>query len=717
MGGWPGVAGALALIVAAGSAVNAQAGGYNYGNRPIDKLPKSHAARPETERDWAESGPPAGYELKVHPKNVFRIGRRGVERLCVVEARCPEGETGSVALELQQSEGDTQYESWRTEAKWLGSNQRMRPYWLPARLRGRQLLLIEKDFRFRAEAELPLGNPPPVLFELVQRPEPLAVDAGLALPAAWEVMASRGSAVPLRIGVAAGLRGAVNIEVTCPMQRQSTEPPPGIHFRIDPLGSPQTLQIEIPTAGLPDYGAALHAVAQAGDEVLAQRDFVVCVQPAAREVRFGAEQTQLRFTQPVKDGDRERSWDALSPLDSLTDVVVSFPGKPYRLVFWRGASYVPCWALPEAWLCYEWLEAEPYFFGAVDCVEPMMDKDCHYSRVAIMASTPARAVVRWQYALTDFAQKIIRDEYGEETWTIYPDGIGTRYLRGFFQDGWHENQEFIILNRPGCRPSMSLDPQAITFLDTEGHRQTPVWPKPGFSLEGWANTISIVNLGEGPRPFMVTPDAPTQVKVWADPYLEKPDIFNSYPHWPVTRGMLTSWLDDPAQFQCPTHSNLVNLVNSPIRETEAPRRRWTAPDSGLCAVPGGKDKEHEWVWLVGMAESEQQARDVARCWLKPGKVVAPRGLAAKGYSSADRAYLLEDTGGNGHFDFTLVPESGAPIVNPTFIIRKWIEPCRASVAGAQEVRVDRETRVECYGLVIWVRGRFAGPTEVHLQPA
>jgi hypothetical protein len=64
-----------------------------------------------------------------------------------------------------------------------------------------------------------------------------------------------------------------------------------------------------------------------------------------------------------------------------------------------------------------------------------------------------------------------------------------------------------------------------------------------------------------------------------------------------------------------------------------------------------------------------------------------------------------------------VPEPDVPIVNPAFIIRNWTEPCRVSVAGAQEVRVARETDANCYGLVIWARGRFAGPTEVHVEPA
>ena len=85
---------------------------------------------------------------------------------------------------------------------------------------------------------------------------------------------------------------------------------------------------------------------------------------------------------------------------------------------------------------------------------------------------------------------------------------------------------------------------------------------------------------------MVTADEPTQVKVWSDPYVDKPDLFNSYPHWPVTRGMRTAWLDDPVHFEHPTHSNLANLVSSPIRQTET---------------------EKDFLWLIGMCDSERDA--------------------------------------------------------------------------------------------------------------
>ncbi len=657
-----------------------------FGNRPIDKLPKSHYAEPEDYRGWDEPDPPADYELLCHLKGLFRVGDRGIERLCVIEARRPENETRPVSLILRSDDGST---GWRTEADWLGTNQRMRPHWLPVGLQGGRQLELIRDGRVRARAELPLEeDAPPALIDLRADHRVLAVDAGLALLPDGELTAVRGAALRLRLGLAEGLSGTLTVE---------PGPAPDRPFRISATGAPQTAQFDIPTSHLPVGENLLRVTIAADGEALAERDYKVYLRDSAPGVRFGAEYVRLRYTPPVKDGDRERAWNDIWADSSLKDVVVAFPGQPYRMVFWRGANYVACWALPEAWLTYEWLEAEPDFYGAVGCVEPLQDKDCRYSRVEIVASTPARAVVSWEYALTDLEVKIIRNERAEEIFTLYPDGIGTRYMRGFYESGWHENQEFIVVNRPGRWPSMALDAQAITFLSPDGERQAPVWPKPGFSVDDWPQVISIINLGDGPRPFMVTPAEPTQVKVWADPYVDKPDLFNSYPHWPVTRGMRTSWLDDPADFRYPTHSNLANLVNWPIQTGE---------------------KEKDFLWLIGMGRSEREILDTSRCWLKPGEVVPDHNLGAKGYSQIERAYILSVDGTRTPqgCQFTLVPEADTPVANPAFIIEGWSGPARVSVEGADEVHVGQERGGETgERLVVWTRGRFAGAAEVVVE--
>lgn len=656
-----------------------------FGTRPIDKLPKSHYAEAEDYRGWDEPDPPAGYELLCHLKALFRVGDRGTERLCVIEARRPEEEVGPVSLVLRAGDGSV---LWRAGASWLGTNQRMRPYWLPVWLAGGQHVESVADGRVRTRVEARLEqDAPPALIDLSAPDRLLAVDAGFALLPDAELCAVRGAPLRLRVGLAGSLSGTLTIKLGPGLDRA---------FEMDAVGTPQTVQLEIPTSHLAAGESLLHVAVTADGETLAGRDCRLHLRDCAPGVRFGAEYVDLRYTEPVRDGEEERTWDEIWGNSDLRDVVVRFPGQPYRMAFWRGANYVACWALPEAWLTYEWLEAEPDFYGAVGCVEPLQDKDCRYSRVEIVSSTPARAVVSWKYALTDLEVKIIRDEHAEEIFTLYPDGVGTRYMRGFYQSGWHENQEFIVVNRPRRWPSMALHPQAITFFSPDGDRQAPVWPKPGFELRGWPQVISIVNLGHGPRPFMVTPDAPTQVKVWADPYVEKPDLFNSYPHWPVTRGMRTSWLDDPADFRSPTHSNLANLVNSPIEET---------------------DTEKDFLWLVGMGRSQHEILDISRCWLKPGQVLPDRNLEARGYSQIERAYVLSVVGPGTpqECQFTLAPEADTPVIDPAFIVEGWSGPANASVPGAEDVHVGRERGGRAgERLVVWARGRLAKATKVTL---
>ena len=683
-------ASSLAVCACCGQQIETRANDRvaTYGNRPIDSLPKSNYAQSEDIREWNEPGPPVDFEVSLHLKGLFRVGRRGIERLCVVEARRPEhAPTEGASLLLRRPDGRV---LWRGNADWLGTNQRMRPYWLPvdARTPCRLMLTVGRRTRVDVEAQIGLDAPHGLISTIPSR-QPLAVDAGFALLADSAVLVQQGAPVAVDVGLAlpTGLRGSI----------RATARTVGDGGGGRLLGSTTVpvregrgrARLKVNTDRVHDPRTQVEVVVVAGDATIASRRLEVHLVKPPPPPAFGADYTDLKYPGPVRDGDVERSWDSIWGGQDLRDVVVSFPGEPYRMVFWRGANYVPCWTLPEAWLTYEWLEAEPDFYGAVGCVEPLQDKDCRYSRVAVTSSTAARAVVTWDYALTDLNVKIIRDERAREVFTFYPDGTGTRVLTGHYRDGWHENQEFIVVNRPGRWPSQALSAQAVTFLSPAGDREWPFWPKPGFSVDGWSQVISIVNLGSGPRPFMVTPSAPSTVKVWADPFVDKPDIFNSYPHWPVTRGMRTAWLDDPAQFALPTHSNLVNLVNAPVRET---------PD------------EKEFIWLIGMGHPNDAVLAAARCWLEPGTLVDCAGVRSTSYSQSERAYRAEMRDGEKEARFTLAPAAGVPVVNPAFLVGGWQRRAAVTVDGAEEVR----TGVEDGRLVVWVRGTFAGKSRVRI---
>ena len=658
-----------------------------FGNRPIDKLPKSHHAEAEDYRGWNDPPPPDRFELALHMKDLFRIGDAGMERLVVVEARCPEGEEGATELVLT---GIRAGETWRTQVTWLGTNQRMRPYWLPLTSDGAARLTLARGDARLAERRARLSDDAPPILIAAEPVRPIpAVDAGYALLGANEMVVQPGGSIDIRWATSPHFVGRGTVNVLADEQGRES-----LLATRDWAGGdgPVSLSLRVRAPEQPgDH--ALRITARRGDELVTEERFTLHVADRP-DIEFGARYAELTYTLPVTTADGERPWDSLWTDPAKRDVVVSFPGTDARFTFWRGTNYVACWALPEAWLTYEWLEAEPDFHGAVGCVEPLQDKNCESSKVEVMRSSPARAVVRWQYDLVDLELKNIRDEHAEEVFTFYPDGIGTRYLRGFYESGWHETQEFIVINRPGRTPSQALDPQAVTFLSPDGERQDPVWPKPGFSVDGWPQVISVINLGSdrGQKPFMVTPGAPYQAKVWADPFVDKPELFNCYPHWPVTRGMETSWLEDPADFRRPTHTNLVNLVSDPVRQT---------------------GEEKDFLWLIGLADRPGDALAAARCWLRPGSIEREGADEPDVYDQQERAYVIQAEGRIETLEFTLVPEDGVPVVNPAFIVRGWAWDCEGSVDGAEEVRAEREAG----SLEVWARGTFSTPTRVTLRRA
>ena len=129
--------------------------------------------------------------------------------------------------------------------------------------------------------------------------------------------------------------------------------------------------------------------------------------------------------------------------------MVSLPNGS-RFVFWRGSSYIPFWAgKHNTGACYEWAEMLSRPGDAVDCVEPLMDKELRYGRVEIVESTAARVHVRWTYQSTDLHYKVWGDEAVEDYY-FYPDGFGTRVLTlKTAPETEYELSEFIILTPPG----------------------------------------------------------------------------------------------------------------------------------------------------------------------------------------------------------------------------------------------------------------------------
>lgn len=663
---------------------------YSYGSigtRHIDTLPKTEYPRAKDERLWSE--PELGddeFLLALHPKDTFRAGSESLERLCVVEVQGPVQHPGRLSLVLTDADGR---EAWRESITWVSFNPRMRPYWLPV-CRGTLSLRLhgaDGDAKVTCAADLADGAPQG-LFEVEVPDEPLAVDEGYALLPAWESLVRQGETVRVRCALPLDSDGRLIV----------TGQAGGRQVLRDALtvaDDKRALTWAIDSRAWSRGTHELSLRATLNGKVVATRTHEIhVVQGASPPERFGARYCSLRHTGPVYINYAETMpWNLVWRGKRKRDVVVDFPGRPYRFVLWRGCSYVACWAFPNTWVTYEWLEAEPDFYGAVGCVEPLHDKWCEHMDLRILSSTPARAVVHWRYALTDLHCKIIRDEWADEYFYLYPDAIGTRKLVGWIDPAaWHETQECIFINRPGNRPWQAVEPQAITFLSTAGHRARPVWPAPRFTVRDWPDYIVTVNVRGQPAPFMALPGEGAYVKVWAPPYVDKPGLFNSYLHWPISHGIRTTWVDSVEQYQRATHSNLVNVVNPAMEQA---------------------DDHSVWQWLIGIAPRQSRLIEVAACWLRPGTVEVESGrVEFAHYDQSQRAYVLSASRSARHCRLRLLPEPGNPIINPAFVIKGWAGPAGARAEEAREIAVGWED--EGGTLVVWVRGRFAEAVTVDI---
>jgi hypothetical protein len=248
------------------------------------------------------------------------------------------------------------------------------------------------------------------------------------------------------------------------------------------------------------------------------------------------------------------TWDRLRQIGPDSDVIVRFDQSPIRLVFWQGTNFIPAWVTDnDKWYTDEFLETwgDDACPPGWDC-EPMSDKQSRLSRVNIVESTDARAVVHWRYALAEVEQlhgawtdpNTGWFDWADEYWTVYPDGIAIRKQVLHSTDPLrpHEWQETIVLHQPGKTPGDDINNDAITLENMQGATKTYTWQhkpdgvfSPPLAPAGVTGppdpNIQVVNLKSDWKPFqIVAPDgASADIYNNEDTYYD----FECWNHWPV----------------------------------------------------------------------------------------------------------------------------------------------------------------------------------------
>jgi len=403
------------------------------------------------------------------------------------------------------------------------------------------------------------------------------------------------------------------------------------------------------------------------------------------------------------------------------DAIVVETDRPWRLVMWEKAQYVPCWDLGgEVWFSPEWMEThspeDPH------CYEPIMDKACRYSQARILESGPARAVVHWHYALCDSLYRIFRgNSRADEYYYVYPDGVAVRHLVGWpgneRPDGLNptlwEVQEFILINGIGVRPEDCILPVGLTLTNLAGDVIELPWPSPYTDhmplcrvypeLAQWSEYIGVVHLRNRPHPFVAFSHNPTLFPYEDCAACGKPHAqmtafpgASVYSHWPANDSTdFVGWIDArPEEIGArPTHTSFV-----------------------YCGYHyGGKTppRPSSWLFLTGaVTRGVEEARALAGSWLAPARVTTSQ--LYEGYAWSERAHRFR-VSKPGPTTIRLQP--GRPIVNPVLRLYYGRPPVTLTWDGVAVAPSEYHCQAVGDDLVIWINRRLERETVLEVLPA
>lgn len=267
----------------------------------------------------------------------------------------------------------------------------------------------------------------------------------------------------------------------------------------------------------------------------------------------------------------------------LPDVVVGFgEEQPWKVVFWKGISYAPCFVTEKGnWMCNEFLERSKV--TGWGCPESMSDKHADFSSVRILENTPARTVVVWRNLPVGVNQKIPyqseESQWGDcsdETYIFYPDGTGVRRMDVWSSNltRWYEWCQSLQVLHPSQRPEDVLDASRIMSVAAMDGRNAEY----GWDFEGKARqdepalkgaNIQVTYLKSEWNPYLILEDGPGLNEKGEngpriDRYAGHWSEFSLFPwrnHWPVCQDYIIGRY--ACQPDAPSHTYTATQYNAP----------------------------------------------------------------------------------------------------------------------------------------------------------
>jgi hypothetical protein len=565
---------------------------------------------------------------------------------------------------------------------------------------------------------------PPLDAEAIARPDVITnpVDLGTVLvPSGW-LLVEPGQAATLEAAAISRGRDWPRAKVNA---RYASAPSAGRSVPM-PLGSDvrQSREIKLPPAPPGADRDVVSVVLDDGEgRVLWRKDIpVMLVQKRPERPHFGATYERLRYDAPISVRDPATGKFSSMRYDGawkpdLRDVVVWLPNGA-RFVFWRGSSYIPFWAgKNNTGACYEWAEIISQPAGAVDCVEPLMDKELRYGSVEIVESTTARAHVRWTYQSTDFDYKVWGDAAVEDYY-FYPDGFGTRVL-SLKSDpkNDYELSEFIILTPQGAYPFAVLPDRLVDALFVDGRKHLFPFPNPTakdvagrqYVTDGSSAIYRIRLSKEDPLAAVYcNPKEPKLPPVVFAPFFDDgqmvtPCYWGS--HWPLARGNSTgNKIDDRIQFT-PCHNSVMSWAGCrpvPLQSAEVVTIDTLGRSRPMIV--------RKWAWLIGMTDATD-ARLVqwAKSFMAPPSLeLGGATLEFDGYAPERRAIRVRATSR----DVRITVKPAAPCVNPVFEFTNAPRGEPQVNLGGRPLEAERSA---WDGRTLWLDATIETPTELRVR--
>jgi len=417
--------------------------------------------------------------------------------------------------------------------------------------------------------------------------------------------------------------------------------------------------------------------------------------------RFGAYYTHLKF---------DELWDAPRRVGADSDVVVRFDRSPIRLVFWQGTNYIPAWVTENGkWYTDEFMETggSPGCPLGEDC-EPMSDKQNRYSRVSVIQSNDARAIVHWRYGLCEVEQYVCANpdlytgwtDWADEYYTVYPDGVAVR-LGKVWSSNLRKNREFqetIVINPPGTRPEDNINTDALYLANLQGQTQIISWANPPKKGDRWENDdIQQVNLKSTWKPFQIALP-PTSIR----PYTGEKSYstFEWWNHWPVQQ-VKSSGISATAPDKT-SHTSLSHFEGKILSRTDDTLTKVML--HGLSPKPVTE--------LVPLAKS----------WISPpDAILRGSGFTSNGYDVTQRAFVFDRKADNASpLQVVFQANDNSPLFHPAIVIHNWgtarprLRLDGKPITWASDYRFGHEYNLEGADLVLWMNMESVKPVSVEL---